>query len=114
MHGWSIGGPGGRGKFSDAVQQCVRKPGEDAGEVIAPSSLLLRYLLRTLNGVRFSGASSAMNVAQLFPELFLAPNMEVVIAFLPEVRRVADPPAGYALLQRLDGNGERSTAWLTQ
>ena len=55
-----------------------------------------------------------MNVAQLFPALFLAPKIEVVVALLPEVRRVADQPAGHALLEGLDGNGKRFAAWLAQ
>jgi hypothetical protein len=47
-----------------------------------------------------------MNIAQLFLELLLTVNIKVVVALLPESRRVADQPAGHALLQRLDCNGE--------
>ena len=52
-----------------------------------------------------------MNIAQLFLKFLLTVNIEIVIALLPEARRVADQSAGHALLQRLDGDGERFALW---
>ena len=55
-----------------------------------------------------------MNIPQLFLELFLIVNIEVVVSLLPKVQFVADQSSGHALLQGLDGNGERFALWFAQ
>ena len=48
----------------------------------------------------------AMNIAKLFHELPMVPDVEIVVAFLPEVFRLANQPPRHSLLERLDGIGE--------
>ena len=55
-----------------------------------------------------------MNVAQLLLELFPIVNIEVIVSLLPKVQFVADQSPGHALLQGLDGNGERFADWFAQ
>jgi len=45
----------------------------------------------------------AMDVSQFFHELRMIPNIEIVIALLPEVLGFADQPPRDSLLQGLDG-----------
>ena len=49
-----------------------------------------------------------MNVAKLFHELPRIPDVEIVIALLPEVFLLANQPSRHSLLQRLDGIGNGS------
>jgi hypothetical protein len=44
----------------------------------------------------------AMNIAQLFYELALIPDVAVVVALLPEVLRLANQSSRHTLLQRLE------------
>ena len=55
-----------------------------------------------------------MHIVQLFLERLRLVNIEIVVALLPEVRRVCDEPARDTLLQRLDGNGQRFAARLAE
>jgi hypothetical protein len=48
-----------------------------------------------------------MDILQLFLELFLIVNIEVIVSLLPKVQFVADQSSGHALLQGFDCNGER-------
>ena len=48
-----------------------------------------------------------MNIAQLLDKFVVLPDIEIVIAFLPEVLGLADEPAGDSLLEGLNRNGER-------
>lgn len=49
----------------------------------------------------------AMDIAQLFVELLMAANIEIVVSGLPKVWSIADVLAGNALLERLNRNRER-------
>jgi hypothetical protein len=53
-----------------------------------------------------------MNISQLLHELSMIPNVEVVVALLPEVLGFANQPPRNSLLEGLDGIGERSVCFL--
>jgi hypothetical protein len=47
-----------------------------------------------------------MNVAQLLHKLRVVTNVDIVVAFLPEMLRVANSTPRYSLLQRLQAIGQ--------
>ena len=49
-----------------------------------------------------------MNIAKLFHELTIIPNIEIVVALLPEVLGLADQSPRNSLLEGLDDICERS------
>jgi hypothetical protein len=49
-----------------------------------------------------------MNVAELFDELPMISDIEIAMAFLPEVVGFADQPSGNFLVEGFDGVGQRS------
>ena len=48
-----------------------------------------------------------MNIAQLFHELLVISNVQIVVPLLPEMIRIADQTPRYSLLQRLQRIGQR-------
>ncbi len=55
-----------------------------------------------------------MNVAKFFDELFVVPDIEVIVALLPEVFRNTDQPLRHSLLQRFDHIGKGARSFPTQ
>src|SRR5579872_1334078 len=54
----------------------------------------------------------AVDISQFFDALLLAPDIEIVIALLPEMLVASDQPSSDGLLQRLDRGGQCASSRL--